>query len=80
MTDLDATIAQLKKDIESARIKKIRSEADRDRAERDKLDAVGKLKEQFGLDNLTDARDKLADLRSLLADSIKRIEEDLQKF
>lgn len=66
MSDLESQIEQLKKKAESARAAQYRAEAARESAQRSKDEALAILQERFGLDDLGDARVKLAELEDQL--------------
>lgn len=80
MADIDSRIAGIKKTIESAKITKIRAEAAREQAELRKAEALQALQDKFGLDNLAQARAKLAELKSDLEVKVSEIENKLKNF
>lgn len=80
MSELDAKIEKLKQAANDARLRKARAEAAIENAEKEKASILTELQEQFGLDNLADARDKLTQLQNDLADKVANVEEILNKF
>ncbi len=80
MTEVDQRIAFIKQRIESARIKQARAEASKQVAEEKKSAALALLKEKFGLDTASQARDKLADLEKELKENLVATEEILDQL
>lgn len=72
MSDLESQIEQLKKKAESARAAQYRAEAVRESAQRSKDEALAILQERFGLDDLGDARVKLAELEDQLQTKVAK--------
>lgn len=82
MSDIDNKITQLKARIAAAQLAQARAEATTETAKATQDSAMARLKDEFGVDSLADARGKLVELEDelqQLATSITRIldEHDL---
>lgn len=64
MSDIDAKISMIQSRIEAARIAKARAEAVRETAQESEDKAMAQLAAQFGVDNVAQARAKLAELQA----------------
>lgn len=74
MSDIDNRISTIKAKVESARLTKARAEANRESAQKAYDKAMQTLEQDFGLDNLSDARDKLASLQAALEEQLNEVE------
>lgn len=66
MSEIDDRIAKLKSRIDAGRMAKARAEATRESAQATEAQAMAKLADQYGVDNLAGARDKLVELQTQL--------------
>lgn len=64
MSNIDNEIALIKSKIEVAQRAKIRAEATRETAQASEVAALQRLKDEFDVDNLSEARAKLAELQT----------------
>lgn len=80
MTDIALEVADIQTKIKAAEVAKIRAEASLDAAQAQKDQALTALKDEFGLDNLSDARAKLAELKADLAAKLDQINEILDSI
>ena len=80
MSNTDSDIAMLQSRIDAARIAKARSEATTETAQATLDAAMLKLKTDFGVDNLADARAKLLELQTNLQSRIDQIVDMLDKM
>lgn len=64
MTDIDNQIASIKARIDTLRLAKARAEATKETAQATEAAAMAKLKANFGVDSVGEARDKLAELQA----------------
>jgi hypothetical protein len=74
MNSIDTQIAKLKDRIEAARIAKARAEAAHQIALETKEEAEARLKAEFSLDSLTDARARLEELQQKLETDLRSAE------
>lgn len=70
MATLDDQITQLKKQAELATAAMYRAQANKEALQRSEQEAMSALLEEFGLDNLRDARARLTELEDQIADKI----------
>jgi hypothetical protein len=73
LSELDNQIAMLKSRRDAAQLAKARAEATRETAQASSDAAMAKLKEEFGVDNLDEARAKLTELQEGLRTQIVEI-------
>lgn len=80
MSAIDDKIAAIKSRIDAARIAQVRAEATRETAQAAEAQAMAKLAQEFGVDNLADARAKLAELQSELDACLQSITSELDEI
>lgn len=80
MSEIDNQIAEIKARIDAGRIAKARAEATKESARAIEAQALAKLKEEFGVDNLVDARAKLVTLQNELKIALDNITEQLNEI
>lgn len=73
MSNIDNEIALIKSKIEAAQRAKIRAEATRETAQASEVAALQRLKDEFDVDNLSEARAKLAELQTDLRNKLDEI-------
>ena len=78
--NVDEQIAALKAKVNKAQLIKARSEAAKELAEKNKQDAMARLRDEFGVDNLEDVHAKLAELQSDLDDQLSKVSEILDNI
>jgi hypothetical protein len=77
MTDIDSAIEDLKQRNQSALSAKYRAEATKESAEKQLEQAMQVLREQFGIDNLSEARATLAKIQAKAQELIDEAEQKL---
>jgi ribosome recycling factor len=70
---MNPEIVALQKRVEAARLAKARAEAAREQAEKLRAEALQALQDEFGIDNLADARGKLEQLRSKAQEELNEV-------
>ncbi len=80
MSELDAKIASIKARREAFQLAKVRAEATKESAEKAEAAAMQRLKDEFGLDNLADARAKLVELQTDLQSQLDEITQALDEI
>jgi predicted nucleic acid-binding Zn-ribbon protein len=81
LSSIDNQIALLKSRIDAARLADARAQATRETAQASESAAMDKLRSEFGVDNLTDARAKLVELQTDLQsklDEISSVLDDIE--
>jgi hypothetical protein len=76
LSDID----DLKKRIDQARLNQARAQAQKEQAEKLYTEGMTRLKDEFGLDNLEDARAMLGQLRSQLDTELSQVASLLDKI
>jgi ribosome recycling factor len=79
LSDIDNKIAMIKSRIDAARMAKARAEATKETAKASEQQAMARLQEEFGVDNLSVARDKLAELQGQLQTCVDEITAQLDE-
>ena len=77
MTDIDSTIAMIKSRRDAAQVAMVRAQTISETAQASEDAARAKLREEFGLDNLAEARAKLEQLQSELQNILDAIATEL---
>lgn len=77
---IDSDIAAIKKRLADAQLVKARSEGIKQSVEQQYQEALQALQEQFGLDNLQDARAKLTELEKAVQDELASITSFLDEY
>lgn len=80
MSAIDDKIASIKSRIDSARLAQARAEATKETAQATEAQAMAKLAAEFQVDNLPDARDKLAELQAELDECLESITSELDQI
>lgn len=80
MSEIDDQIAAIKLRREAAYNAKIRAEATRESAQVIEASALAKLKEEFGVDNLADARVRLEELQAEVQSRLAEISKELDEI
>ena len=80
MSAIDDKISAIKSRIDSLRLTQVRAEATKESAQATEAQAMAKLAQEFGVDNLPEARDKLAQLQAELDACLESITSELDEI
>lgn len=80
MPDIDQQVREIKAKIEVAQRTRFRAEADRDAAEVARSNALAKLKEDYGVSTVDEAKAVMADMRAELDELISQTRQSLNEL
>jgi hypothetical protein len=80
LTETDAEIEEIRRRVDSARLAKARAEAQLESALSARDQTISILKEEFGLDNLSDARAMLLELKAERDNQLNTIKDLLDQI
>ena len=80
MSEIDDQIARIKAKIDAGRIAKARADATRENAQAAEDSAMARLKEEFGVDSIEEARGKLGELQAEVNAYLKEITDVLDEI
>lgn len=80
MSDIDNQITLIKSKRDAANLAKVRAEATKENAQAAQDAAMARLKDEFGVDNLAEARAKLVELQTEVQTYLAEITKELDEI